>query len=148
MTTDIVVGSLYLDITPYPEHEAILLPLIFGLSAGFPSPAADFIDLDIDLGRLIVKNPSCTFLGRVKGESMQDVHINNGDIVVIDKSRVCKNGDIAVCVLDGEFLVKRVIFEDQGCWLVPENPKYKSIHVTSANEFQIWGVVISVIKFL
>ena len=148
MTTDIVVASPYLDITHYPEHEAILLPLIFGLSAGFPSPAADYIDLDIDLGKLIVKNRYTTFLGRVKGDSMQDVHIDNGDIIVIDKGKTCKSGDIAVCVLDGEHIVKRVIFDNDGYWLVPENPEYKSIRVTSANEFQIWGVVISVIKFL
>lgn len=134
------------DIQPFDRVEGLILPLIAGISAGFPSPAADFIDVDIDLSRELVKNPSSTFLGRVRGNSMIDAGIGDGDILVIDKSLTVKDGKIAVCFLDGEFTVKRIRIEPNGCWLVAENPKYRPIHVTAANEFLIWGIVTNIIK--
>jgi len=137
---------LLTDIQPFEGVEGLVLPLIPGISAGFPSPAADFIDVDIDLSRELVKNPSSTFLGRVRGNSMIDAGISDGDILVIDKSLPVKDGKIAVCFLDGEFTVKRIRIEPNGCWLVPENPKFRPIHVTKDNEFVIWGIVTSIIK--
>lgn len=141
------VLTRYLDLYPATFDINLSLPFIQGLSAGFPSPAADFIDLTIDLNREIVRNPASTFFGRVKGISMIDVHINDGDIVVVDKSITCKNNDIAVCFLDGEFLIKRVRFEKRGCSLLAENENYPPILVKPESDFIIWGVVISVIKF-
>lgn len=120
--------------------------LIPGISAGFPSPAADFIDQDIDLGKALIKNPSSTFLGRVKGDSMKDAGIDDGDIMIIDKSLKVKDGDIVVAFLDGEFTVKRVRFEKDICWLVAENEKYQPIKVTTDNNLTIWGVVTHTIK--
>lgn len=143
MVTDTFVDVMQ---EPFVPYKAIVLPLIPALSAGFPSPAADFIDVDIDLTKELVKNPSSTFLGRIRGNSMIDAGIGDGDIVVIDKSLPIKDGCIAVCFVDGEFTVKRVRIEKDGCWLVAENPNYKAIHVTSENEFIIWGIVTSVIK--
>lgn len=134
------------DLKPIGFLDPIVLPLIPAISAGFPSPAADFIDVDIDLSRELVKNPSSTFLGRVRGNSMIDAGIGDGDILIIDKSLPVKDGKIAVCFLDGEFTVKRIRIEPNGCWLVPENSKYKPIHVTVDNEFVIWGIVTNIIK--
>lgn len=142
----IMNAALIEDLQPVGFPETIVLPLIPAISAGFPSPAADFIDVDIDLSRELVKNPSSTFLGRVRGNSMIDAGISDGDILVIDKSLPVKDGKIAVCFLDGEFTVKRVKMEPNGCWLVPENSKYKAIHVTKENEFVIWGIVTNIIK--
>ncbi|TDE10803.1 LexA family protein [Dyadobacter psychrotolerans] len=125
---------------------ALELVVIPGLAAGFPSPAADFIDLTIDLNKELIKNPSSTFLARIEGDSMSDINICNGDIVVIDKSLDATEGKIIVAFLNGAFTVKRIQFEKKGCWLVAENPKYPAIRVTEESDFQIWGVVVHVIK--
>lgn len=117
-----------------------------GISAGFPSPADDFIDATIDLNKEFIKNPSATFYGRVKGNSMKNAGIDNGDLLIIDKSLEPKDGKIAVCYIDGEFTVKRIKLEKDCLWLVPENDLYKPIKVTADNDFIVWGMVIHVIK--
>jgi DNA polymerase V len=123
------------------------LPMITGgISAGFPSPALDFIDLTIDLNKQLIKHPSSTFYGRVKGLSMKDAGISDGDLLVIDKSLEPKNGKIAVCFIDGEFTIKRIKLEKDCCWLMPENKDYTPIKVTEENDFLVWGIVTHVIK--
>ncbi|HIP37645.1 MAG TPA: translesion error-prone DNA polymerase V autoproteolytic subunit [Crocinitomix sp.] len=117
-----------------------------GISAGFPSPAQDFTDLSIDLNKELIKNPSTTFYGRVSGESMTDLGINDGDLVIIDKSLPPLDGKIAVCFIDGEFTMKSIKLGKDCCWLLPANPQYKPIKVTADNNFLIWGIVIHVIK--
>ena len=119
-----------------------------GISAGFPSPAQDFIDLSIDLNKELIKHPSSTFFGRVKGCSMKDAGINNGDLLIVDKSMEPTDGKIAVCFIDGEFTVKRLKVEKDCCWLLPENESYDPIRVTAENDFIVWGVVVYVIKAL
>jgi DNA polymerase V len=119
-----------------------------GISAGFPSPAQDFIDLSIDLNKELIKHPSSTFFGRVKGASMKDAGIDNGDLLIVDKSMNPTDGKIAVCFIDGEFTVKRLKVEKDCCWLVPENESYEPIRVTAENNFIVWGIVIYVIKAL
>jgi len=119
-----------------------------GISAGFPSPAQDFIDLSIDLNKELIKHPSSTFFGRVKGCSMIDAGINNGDLLIVDKSLGPIDGKIAVCFIDGEFTVKRLKVEKDCCWLLPENESYDPIRVTAENDFVVWGVVVYVIKAL
>lgn len=126
---------------------AISLPLVdSGISAGFPSPADDFLDVSIDLNKEFIKNPSTTFYGRVKGDSMINAGLNNGDLLIIDKSLEPVNGKIAVCFIDGEFTVKRIKIEKDIIWLVAENEKYTPIKVTADNDFIIWGIVTTVIK--
>jgi DNA polymerase V len=125
------------------------LPLIStAISAGFPSPALDFINQGIDLNRHLIKHPSSTFYGRVAGHSMKNAGIFDGDLLVIDKSIEAKNGSIAVCFIDGEFTLKRILIENGKCWLMPENEKYKPIPITVDSELLIWGVVTYVIKAL
>ena len=77
--------------------------VVNGISAGFPSPADDFLDINIDLNKHLIKNPSTTFYGRVKGDSMIDTGIHDGDLLIIDKSLEPTNNKIAVCFIDGEF---------------------------------------------
>jgi DNA polymerase V len=125
----------------------LALPVISaGISAGFPSPAMDFIDLTIDMNKHLIKHPSATFYGRVKGVSMKDAGINDGDLLVIDKSINPSNDKIAVCYIDGDFTVKRIKIENDCIWLIPENEIYRPIKVTSDNDFIIWGIVTHVIK--
>jgi DNA polymerase V len=117
-----------------------------GISAGFPSPALDFVDATIDLNKHIIKHPSATFYGRVKGESLKNVGINDGDILVIDRSIAPVSGKIAVCFIDGEFTAKRIQKTKDELWLVPENEHYPSIKVEEGNNLIIWGVITHVIK--
>lgn len=117
-----------------------------GISAGFPSPADDFLDISIDLNKELIKNPSATFYGRVKGDSMKDAGLENGDLLIIDKSIEPVDNKIAVCFIDGEFTVKRIKIEASIIWLIAENEAYKPIKVTKNNEFIIWGIVTTVIK--
>ncbi len=125
------------------------LPLPYadqGIRAGFPSPAQDYMDLSIDLNRELIRNPSSTFYGRVKGDSMQDAGVSEGDVLVIDKSLEPQDGDMAVCFLDGEFTLKFIQLEKDAIWLIPANEAYDPIRVTVENEFLIWGIVTYTIK--
>lgn len=117
-----------------------------GVSAGFPSPADDFLDLSIDLNKILIKNPDATFYVRVDGNSMKDAGIDHGDLLVVDKSLSPQNGKIAVCYIDGEFTVKRLRVEKDCIYLVPENSDYPPIKVTQDNDLIIWGIVTTVIK--
>ncbi len=114
--------------------------------AGFPSPAEDYIDLSIDLNKELIKNPSATFLARVKGLSMKDVGIHENDILVVDKSLEPYNKCIAVCFIDGEFTLKNLKIERKCIYLMPANEDFKPIKVTELNDFQIWGIVTYIIK--
>lgn len=119
-----------------------------GIQAGFPSPSQDYMELSYDLNRELIKNPASTFMGRVKGLSMQGEHIYPGDLLIIDKSLDLEDGDLAVCFLDGEFTLKRVeIDKNRGViWLVPSNPEFPKIKVTEANQFLVWGIVVYIIQ--
>lgn len=132
-----------------PDYSTELkLPFIdAGISAGFPSPADDFIELSIDLNKELIKNRDTTFFAKVKGNSMKDAGINDGDLLVIDRSLEPQNNKIAVCQIDGEFTVKRIKIEENIVWLIAENEDYKPIKVTPENDFIIWGIVINSIKF-
>jgi len=125
------------------------LPLVVaGIHAGFPSPAEDFVDISIDLNKELVKNPSATFYARVKGNSMIDAGIHDGDLIIIDKSLEPADGKIAVCFIDGEFTIKRIKIDRDCCWLVPANDDFNPIRVTEENEFLVWGIVVHVIRSL
>jgi len=125
----------------------ISLPFIEGgIAAGFPSPAQDYIDLKIDLNTELISNPSSTFYARVKGSSMKDAGIMDGDILVIDKSLEAKDGDTAVCFIDGEFTLKYIKLDKDAVYLVPANSKFEPIKVTEENNFCIWGIVTYSIK--
>ena len=117
-----------------------------GIRAGFPSPAQDYMEQAIYLNKELIKHPASTFFGRVVGDSMRDEGIEEGDILVIDKSLELQDDDLAVCFIDGDFTVKRVRIEPNAVWLIPANPKYSLIKVTKENEFIVWGIVTYTIK--
>ena len=119
-----------------------------GVSAGFPSPADDFKELRISIDKEVVKNETATFYARVSGESMQGAGLDDGDLLVIDRSLEPEDNKIAICFIDGEFTVKRLKIEKDCVYLMPENSKYQPIKVTEDNELIIWGVVTYVVKKL
>lgn len=128
-------------------EKKIKLPLYeFPVSAGFPSPADDYVDKHIDLNEYIIKHPAATFFVRVKGNSMQDSGISDGDLIVVDRALVPNNNTIVVAFLDGEFTLKRVRVKERELYLVPENSSYEPIKVTEDMDFQVWGVVTYCIK--
>jgi len=139
-------SSSELDIYSAQTNEVLELPVLQGISAGFPSPAMDFIDLSIDLNRHLIKHPSATFYGRVKGESMREAGIGDGDLLIIDKSLNPEHGKIAACFINGEFTLKRIHIDSEGLWLMPANDKFSPIFVTTESDLRIWGVVTHVIK--
>ena len=117
-----------------------------GISAGFPSPADDFKEIRISLDKELVKNKEATFYARVSGDSMIGAGLEDGDLLVIDRSLNPENGRIAVCLIDGDFMVKRIKSEKNKLFLMPENKKYKKIEIKEENELVIWGIVNYVIK--
>ena len=115
------------------------------VSAGFPSPADDYLEDKLDLNDLLVKNPAATFFVRVSGDSMINAGIYSGDILVVDRSVDPKDGNIIIAVLDGELTVKRIGLTSSGVYLYPENEKYKTIKIKEEMNFEVWGVVRTVI---
>ncbi len=116
------------------------------VKAGFPSPAEAHSDLKLDLNKELIKNPSSTFFARVSGESMIEDGVDDGDLLIVDKSISPYDGALAVCYIDGEFTLKRVRIDKDGVTLIPANSKYKPLKITKENNFQIWGVVKYLIK--
>jgi DNA polymerase V len=116
------------------------------VSAGFPSPADDHIHKKLDLNELVIKHPAATFFVRVEGESMRDAGIFHDDILVVDRALNPRNHDIIVCVINGEFAVKRFQRQKGHISLFSENPDYAPIKVTAEMDFQVWGVVTYVIR--
>lgn len=139
--------------------------------AGFPSPAQDYMNTFISLDKELVRHPAGTFFARVVGDSMVDAGVDEGDVLVVDKSIEPQEGDMAVCFLDGEFALKFISFkepepvagktrtmraskprssydilEHRKMWLLPANEKYPPIEVTESNDFTVWGVVTYIIK--
>lgn len=134
--------------------------------AGFPSPAQDYMNSFIDLNKELVRHPAATFYARVVGDSMVDAGVEEGDVLVVDKSLEPQEGDMAICFIDGEFALKFISFKEpsaksvkakkQGVsydilghrkmWLLPANEKYPPIEVTESNDFTVWGVVTYIIK--
>lgn len=131
-----------------PDYESELrIPFIpDGVSAGFPSPAADFIENNIDLNKELSENSLATFYIKVKGNSMIDAGINDKDVLIVDRSIEPQDNKIAICFIDGEFTVKRIKLEKDCLYLMPENSNYTPIKVTEENQLIIWGIVTYVIK--
>ena len=121
-------------------------PELAEVHAGFPSPAEDFMDVALDLNKELVRNPSSTFFARVKGDSMIEDGVCDGDMLIIDKAAEPVDGCLAVCFVDGEFTLKRYRNKGDYALLVPANKKYKPIRVNADNQFAIWGIVRYLIK--
>lgn len=140
-----VQSSLHLDIYKVESDSELQHKFIGEVKAGFPSPAGDFMNESIDLNNYVTLHPAATYYARAKGMSMEG-DINDGDLLVIDKSILPTDGKIAICFIDGEFTVKRIKIDSEGIWLIPTNERFKPILVNESNDLRIWGVVTHVIK--
>ncbi len=122
------------------------LPLFLAkVSAGFPSPADDFIDQKLNLHEYLIRHKSATFFVRVEGESMVEAHIHSGDLLIVDRSLPVQDGLVIVAVLNGEFTVKQVKKKGEKLFLLPANPEYSPVEITEDMDFEVWGVVLHVI---
>lgn len=128
------------------SDEIVELPIFLeSVSAGFPSPAEDYMEGKLDLNKYLIKNPSATFFVRVTGDSMINAGIYSGDILIVDRSLTPKDSSIVIAVIDSELLVKRMQYIKNKIYLTPENPKFEPIEITGEMNFEVWGVVTTVI---
>ncbi len=127
----------------------VIIPLYdYSVSAGFPSPADDHLEKNLDLNEYLIKNPVSTFFVRVEGESMIGSGINSNDILIVDRSLEVSNGKIIIAVVYGELTVKRLRFSRNEIWLDADNEKFDSIQVTEEMNFHVWGIATNVIHKL
>ena len=112
------------------------------VSAGFPSPADDYTEENIDLNEHLISNPFSTFFLRVKGDSMINAGIKDKDLIIVDKSLIAKPGDIVIAMVDGEFTIKRLSIKNDELYLKAENHNYPDFSFKNHIDVQIWGVVI------
>ena len=112
------------------------------VSAGFPSPADDYTEENIDLNEHLISNPFSTFFLRVKGDSMINAGIKDKDLIIVDKSLIAKPGNIIIAMVDGEFTIKRLSIKNDELYLKAENNNYPDFRFKNHIDVQIWGVVI------
>ena len=131
----------------YPQmQEQVYSPLYSNtVSAGFPSPADEHIEQMLDLNEHLIPHQETTFFLRVKGDSMIDAQISEGDLLIVDKSIKPKDKDIIIAVVYGEVTVKRLVLKKGYAYLKPENKNYPLIPVSKEEDFVVWGVVTHVI---
>ena len=130
-----------------PQGQSLPLYLC-PVQAGWPSPADDYIDEQINLHELVVKNPAATFFLQAAGDSMIGVGIHDGDLLVVDRSAEARHNRVVIAALDGELLVKRLKQRGNRCWLCPANPEFPEIEITDREYVHIWGVVTYVLHKL
>ncbi|MDA0697376.1 MAG: translesion error-prone DNA polymerase V autoproteolytic subunit [Proteobacteria bacterium] len=116
------------------------------VSAGFPSPAQDYIDKKIDMNEHLISNECATFIVKVGSLSMKNAGIDIDDELIVDRSLDAKHDDIVVALIDNDFTVKRLKIESHGSWLKAENPDYEDIHLSDGQQLIIWGVVTFILK--
>ena len=127
----------------------ISVPLLLQtISAGFPSPAEDWIDKRLDLNEFLVRRPSSTFFVRVEGDSMTGAGIINGDLLVVDRAVEPKHRDVVLVIVDGDFTVKRWICQGDRRLLQPENENYPVLDLSLHSDWQVWGVVLFAVHSL
>ena len=115
------------------------------VQAGFPSPADDYIEKNLDLNEHLISHPASTFFVRVSGDSMTGAGIHNNDILIVDRSLAAKQNNIIIAVINGELTVKRLKINSGVYTLMPENPAYSETIITNEMDFVVWGVVTSVV---
>ena len=129
----------------YKDNSLETVPYILSrISAGFPSPADDYIENNLSISELLIKNQLSTFLMKASGESMIEAGINDGDVLVVDRSLEARSRDIVIAIFEGNLTVKRLIIKADGSAILKsENPLYKNILISEYTELEIWGVVTS-----
>lgn len=121
---------------------------IWRVSAGFPSPAEEFLERPLDLADLLVTDPAATYAVRVSGDSMVGDSIMDGDIAVVDKGLEAAHNDIIIARINDTFTMKRLFQESGIVALLPSNPRYQPIVITQETDFEVWGVVRGIVRVL
>lgn len=127
---------------------AMRLPLVGSrVAAGFPSPADDYIETQLDLNEHLIHRPAATFFVRTTGNSMEGAGIHSGDLLVVDRAERATSGKVVIASVDGELLVKRLVRHGRRLHLEAENPAFPPLvfEHEDATELVIWGVVTAVI---
>ena len=115
------------------------------VAAGFPSPADDYLEGNLDLNKYLIQHPVATYFVRVTGDSMIGAGIHSGDILIVDRSLEPTSRRVVIAIVNGELTVKRLIRKKDRVILMPENDRYKPIEIKDETELEVWGVVTSVI---
>ena len=134
----------YKDIMNKYLNSRVLLPIyLCKVEAGFPSPAENYVEQELDLKEHLIRNSDSTFLVRATGKSMVNVGISPGDILIVDRSLEAKNNSIIIVSIDGELTVKRLIKDNDNkkLYLKSENLDYPNIDLKIESDTMIWGVV-------
>jgi DNA polymerase V len=122
------------------------IPLFLNpVQAGFPSPAEDYVEATLDLNEYLIDRPAATYFVRVAGDSMINAGINSGDILIVDRSKSPKSGEIVVAQIDNDFTVKRYHQGKDGVVLSPENEDFKAVKI-SDDQLITMGVVTGVVR--
>lgn len=128
------------------EHSSTPAPLFTEqVAAGFPSPADDYLEGDLDLNKYLIQHPVATFFVRVTGDSMIGAGIYSGDILIVDRALEPADKKVVIAVVDGELTVKRLVRKSGSLYLMPENDAYKPIKIEDETGLEIWGVVTTVL---
>ncbi|MBN1764601.1 MAG: translesion error-prone DNA polymerase V autoproteolytic subunit [Sedimentisphaerales bacterium] len=134
--------------SPDPSSQCRRPLFTASVSAGFPSPADDYIEGQLDLNKHLIKHPAATYFVRVSGDSMIEAGIHSGDILIVDRSLEPRDKNVVIANLDGELTVKRIRIRNKKLMLMPENEEYSPHKLVPGNELEIWGVVTHVIHSL
>jgi len=113
--------------------------------AGFPSPASDYLEGEIDLNRYLIKNPLATFIVKSQGNCMLQAGIHSGDLLIVDRSIKPKNNSIAIASIDGDLTVKRIKISGKKFLLSSDNKDYGNVKINNESDIFIWGIVTKVI---
>ena len=116
------------------------------IPAGFPSPAADYVENGLDLNKHLIRNRATTFFFLVRGDSMDRANIHDGDTVIVDRSINPQHGHCVLAVVNDDFTIKRLYQKNGVIELRPENPAFKTIQFVDGEELQVWGVIVGSIR--
>ena len=137
-------------ITPIPSHpNPSHLPITLyteSVAAGFPSPAEDHTDQALDLNEHLIAKPAATFFARANGESMKDLGIMDGDLLIIDRSLTPGQGDVVIASVDGQLTIK--ILDIKNRCLLAANNEFPAIPLPDEADLVIEGVVIHAVHHL
>ena len=135
-----------LDLFKSIKNKQILTPIFLdSVSAGFPSPATDYMENKLDLNEYLIKHPAATFIVKAKGSSMTDARIISGDLLIVDRSISPKSDDIVIASIFGDLTVKKLKKKQNSFFLLSANSDYPSIEVKEEMECFIWGVITYII---
>lgn len=137
-----IIHRMYIpDVSTSYRRPLFLVPV----SAGFPSPADDYLEGKLDLNEHLIRHEAATFFVKVKGDSMIGAGIHCGDLLVVDRALEPTDNSVVIAIVNGELTVKRISKRSGKLFLTPDNDKYAPLPIAAHMDFEVWGVVTHVI---